>query len=280
MFFFLVEGGNVYAFGGRNVDGNVLSSGEKYDPLINKWTYVAKMGEKRFDFGIVSIKDNIYILGGCNSDFEPLSTVEVFNIFTNTFRELPDMNVKRRWFSCVALGRTIYVIGGELYDKMFESIECFDTLTETWYSSSPLREKRCNAKAVSVNGDIFLLGGVRRIGCPSAMMHGGGIKQCGNEIYSPKTDKWIAMTPQNGYQGILCRDPEMSRVDEAVVIGDMIYVSGVLGLGNGVLQTVRGYDTQTCCWFCAVPDPPGRRCPLTCCAFKLPNFVFNADSPP
>lgn len=270
----LVEcGGCVYAIGGINTNGDTLRAGEKYSPHTNTWAPIANMGQGRAEFGLVAIKENIYAIGGVDKARCLLTLVEAYNIFENKWRRLPVMNIEHHWFACVALNKTIFVIGGGLSLRPFDNVECFDTETETWYSVSPLLEKRYFAKAVAEADEIFVFGGQRKIECPSAMMHGGGMKFCGNERYSVSTDSWTPIQQKPGLEGCLCVNPDLSRLDTALSVGDYFYVLGKLQIDH-FMNAIRGYDRRINTWFTAVPNFPNNQEPLTACAVKIPNYIL------
>ena len=226
-------------------------------------------------FGLVAINENIYAVGGSQNFIDPLPSAEVYNIFTNTWRRLPDMNIRRLWFSCVALNKTIYVIGGGFQNKLYESVDCFDTQTESWFSASPLREKRAYGKAVALDDYIYVFGGVRRSECPSAMMHGGirNIIYCGNEQYLLAADEWIKLCQRPGLEGCMYAKPENSRIDCVLKVGELIFVLGKFDLGNYGVNAVRGFDRRNNSWFCAVPHLPDSQISLSGCAVKIPNHI-------
>jgi kelch-like protein 16 (gigaxonin) len=102
------------------------------------------------------------------------------------------MNLKRVWSSYCGVDKKIYVMAGGAVGKLFEAVECFDIRTETWTSVSPMRERRCDARAIAVDKDIYVFGGFRRIECPT-MHDGHNIKFCGTEVYSTRNDYWAQL---------------------------------------------------------------------------------------
>ena len=53
----------MFAIGGRDHCGQILSSGEKYDPVTNQWEEIAPMNDARIGFGLVAIEDKLYAVG-------------------------------------------------------------------------------------------------------------------------------------------------------------------------------------------------------------------------
>ena len=79
--------GQIYTFGGENINGGYLDSVEKYNPLTNKWTYEPPMPSKRIGLKAVTVGNKIYTIGGQIYDpkssatgLVTLNTNEIFNL--------------------------------------------------------------------------------------------------------------------------------------------------------------------------------------------------------
>lgn len=253
----LCLGGCLYAVGGRDCGDSscrTSNTGEKYDPSTNEWTAIAPMQQARMGFGLVAVDENIYALGSSSDMNAPLTSVETYNIFSNKWQPAPEMNLRRGWSSYTVVDKKIYVLAGGAIGKLFESVECFDTRTETWVSLSPMRERRCDARAVSVDDEIFMFGGVRRIECPSAMHEGHNLKFCGTEIYSTTNDTWTPLSVSARGVG-LCTMGDTSGVYGAFYDGEMIFVIGELDIG-GRYNCIRAFHLQTKTWHTVYEDHP------------------------
>lgn len=70
-------GGKIYACGGY--DGSAfLKSVECFDPVANKWSYVAPMNVTRSRVALVANMDRLWAIGGYDG-MKNLSTVEMYN---------------------------------------------------------------------------------------------------------------------------------------------------------------------------------------------------------
>lgn len=265
-FFFFQSGGVLYAVGGRNENCRILNSGEKYDPQTNKWSPIPPMEHARVGFGLVAVDDNVYAVGGSNDMTDPLTSVEVYNIFENKWRPAPDMNLKRVWSTYTVVDKKIYVIAGGAVGKLFEAVECFDTQTETWTSVAPMRERRCDARAVAVDNDIYVFGGFRRIECPSAMHGGHNIKFCGTEVYSTRNDYW-AQVHTRGFG--LCTMSDSSQIFGAIYDGDEIIVVGDLDVG-GMFHCARAFNFHSNTWRCVIQNAPPKQRGYQICMLRMP----------
>ena len=65
------------------------------------------------------------------------------------------MILKRVWSAFAAADKKIYVIAGGIIGKFYEAVECFDTRTQSWVSVSPMRERRCDARAVAAGNLLY-----------------------------------------------------------------------------------------------------------------------------
>ncbi|XP_071092154.1 gigaxonin-like [Haliotis cracherodii] len=265
-------GGSIYVFGGRDRHCQILNTGEKYDPNTNTWTVCAPMAHARVGFGLVAVDDNIYAIGGSNDMTDPLTFVETYNVFSNKWQSLPDMTMKRVWSAYAAVGKKIYVIAGGTVGKFYEAVECFDTRTETWVSVCPMRERRCDARAVTVDEDIYVFGGFRRFECPSAMHSGHSLKFCGTEIYSTCNDHWLPMCNKGGVPG-MCTMTDASHIEGAVYNGEDVLVVGDLDIGNA-FHCVRAYNKITNSWRCVVQNKPKNQRFYQVCLLHMPNAVL------
>jgi N-acetylneuraminic acid mutarotase len=79
--------GNIYVFGGQGVgEGSekAIESVEKYDPILNKWTFEKSLPTGRNGLTAVSFNDKIYVLGGQtfgdDSSRHPVNLNEIFHI--------------------------------------------------------------------------------------------------------------------------------------------------------------------------------------------------------
>ena len=80
----------IWAFGGRNAEGEVLNSSEFYDENKEKWTMTTLVIKRRFSHSAVANLNNIYLIGGKNETLT-LNSAEVFNIVTQQFSLMKSM---------------------------------------------------------------------------------------------------------------------------------------------------------------------------------------------
>ena len=57
----------------------MLKSVEKYDPVLNKWDYVADMNITRYAYAACVLQDKIYVVGGFDSKNYLVKEVERYD---------------------------------------------------------------------------------------------------------------------------------------------------------------------------------------------------------
>ena len=81
--------GKIYACGGYD-GSSFLKSVEMYDPVANKWTYVAPMNVPRSRVALVANMGNLYAIGGYDG-MKNLSTVEMYSPDKDEWAYAPSM---------------------------------------------------------------------------------------------------------------------------------------------------------------------------------------------
>lgn len=59
----------------------------------------------------------------------------------------------------VQLYGKIYALGGHNGLSIFDSVECYDTMTDTWKEVLPMLSKRCRLGVSTLGGKIYACGG-------------------------------------------------------------------------------------------------------------------------
>ncbi|XP_054089367.1 kelch-like protein 5 [Zeugodacus cucurbitae] len=166
---------------------------------------------------------DILFFGGYESSS---NTVLKWNIRSKTWGELPAMNQSRRLPSVVELDDKIYAIGGRGDDKMLlQSVEMYTT-SSGWEFVKPLITARYSTDAVTLNGKIYVLGGLSK-----NILNDLKSVEC----YNPDSNTWTSCADMiKGHYGT-----------GAAAHNGHIYVSG--GSGN-LYRAVERYDPQRDTW--------------------------------
>ena len=85
-----------YIIGGVGGEDNVtyLNTVEKYDPVLDTWTYVASMNTTRASHASFVLKDEGYVVGGEENNYST-SSVEKYNPTSNTWTYVASIQLER-----------------------------------------------------------------------------------------------------------------------------------------------------------------------------------------
>ncbi|XP_035678965.1 gigaxonin-like [Branchiostoma floridae] len=264
-------GGYIFVYGGIAQDGQVLYSGERYDPGRNEWKEVAPMREARHSFGLVAIGCTLYAIGGEGDFGQVLETMERYDIFSDKWTPDVNMTAPRKLACYATCNKKIYAIGGGRVGKLYESVECYNPKTQLWSSVSPLEERRFHACATGTLGnELYVVGGFRKLECPSSVHQ--EIKFCGGEVYSEAAGRWFKVSTNT-----MCTMTGSSIVNSAVTIGSSVYVVGDLDVGHQY-NSIREFRIPTQTWHCVMRDFPSDQKNMHCCTIRMPScFLFRAE---
>lgn len=160
------------------------------------WTTMASMPTVRGGLGTAVVNGKIYAIGGLNQN-GTLSVNEEYNPATNHWTTKASMPTPRSGFAITVYNNKIYVIGGTVGNGYVGNNEVYDPATNTWETKTSMPTPRADLSANVVNDEIFLIGGKRYSSIAPYYAETDL-----NEMYDPKTDKWITKTPvPTGVQG-------------------------------------------------------------------------------
>lgn len=161
----------------------------------------------------------------------------------------------RQEHAVAAIGTDVYVLGGTGYNELGQidttsRVEVFDTAEERWTTAAPLPQPLNHLNVVSVNGNLYSLGGLS-----------GGLEWTtvnSSYVYTPSNDVWTKIAPLPN---------STSRGSSAVgAFNGTIYLAGGMTvlqpMNNGhqdSLSSVLAYDTVSDRWETNLPPLPGPR---------------------
>ena len=140
------NGLGLYVFGGRDSNGNVITTTQVYYPATNTaatvdsdpWPGTTPLGCVSLPaMGVATVGNNAYVLGGlsflanfCQDDnsaqtwkFNPMASAG------NRWKQGPDLNLARGYVTPAVVGKTIYAIGG---DTNVGGIPTPQSIVESW----------------------------------------------------------------------------------------------------------------------------------------------------
>jgi N-acetylneuraminic acid mutarotase len=137
--------GKLYTAGGygESIRRPILDTVECFNPKKNKWQFKNKLRFPRGHASIVTVNDKLYLCGGVtksfvnhNSVISSVPSIDVYNKEQDVWEHCSDMVTARHSAGTASVGSLIYIIGGATtqYNRIFRSVECFDTDTKTWVS--------------------------------------------------------------------------------------------------------------------------------------------------
>jgi N-acetylneuraminic acid mutarotase len=174
-------GGKFIVAGGRQTltdfEGQDEASVEQYDPLTNKWTYLAPMNYAHKDTVGVALGGKLIVAGGCCS-----SQTEVYDPITDKWTTVARMTYERRGPAGAALEGKFIVAGG--YNSHSKTVvEQYDPLTNKWTFLAKMGTGRRHAVGVALGGKFIVAGG------------DGPLSSV--EQYDPLTNTWAYLAPMN-----------------------------------------------------------------------------------
>lgn len=219
--------GKIYVIGG-NDRSRTLNYTEIYNPAFDSWSYGAPMPTPRRGFAISVLGNKIYCFGGFNIETKStLKTVEVYDTVKNKWSKLPSMSFPRQGAAAVTIGNNIYVIGGVIGTAsrgrgpiFLRDVSCYQVSLNKWKKAPSLIFNRYYLSAVSHNGNIYVIGGIK------------GLRPINKvEVININSNtRWIA---RKNYNLNMARNAPAS-----VILDGVIYTIGGLGK-NGDLKSIE-----------------------------------------
>ena len=192
----------VYVFGGYDVDGNYITSVEKYSATSNVWTKVTEMHD---DCNIycawIAFMDSIFVIGRST---EPDSCAE-FNTKDQTWRGIAGTNEPRKNSAAACFNGKIVASGG-LDDGASNTVEAYDHVADTWSYMPKMVERRCCHKLTAVKNKLFVVPGFFTMTC---------------EVFDLTCNKFVLLRPSSSHSG------HFSSRGQVVSVGSKLVVFGV-----------------------------------------------------
>jgi hypothetical protein len=187
--------GRIYAVGGSNNYGLLLSSAEAYDPGTDTWTLVKPMSTARVYFGCVTGPDGrIYAIGGGGGGGN-LASAEAYDTRTNQWSPLAPLhiNTTTAQVNSAAVGndgRIYAFISTQASAGNFtQLVTAYDIHTNTWsspiYPPVTLPYESYSAIASDAGGRIYVAGGSSQSGQSVANLF----------VFDPLGGGWAAGSP-------------------------------------------------------------------------------------
>ena len=177
---------SVYASVGKSIHvigGKTRKRGEKQNidtnahyVLVNNayWRKAKPAPTARASAAGAVIGNNIYVIGGRTGgeNRQNLNTVEVYDTQTETWQTRAPLPIAAAGLAAAVIDGKIIVSGGEAFSntgnwqdgKVFNSVFLYDPNIDEWQELEPLPTPRHGHGKVSLNGEVYVLGGAAKIG--------------------------------------------------------------------------------------------------------------------
>ena len=149
------------------------------------------------------------------------------------------MPTARSNLAVVVVDGTLYAVGGQGVSGYLQTVEAYDSNSDTWTTKTPMPTPRAGLSVGVVDGILYAIGGSNASGSP-------GFPQT-VEAYDPKSDTWTTKASI----------PTPRWIMASGVVDGIIYVVGGAGPG-GYLQVVEAYNPKTDTWTTVAPMPTTR----------------------
>lgn len=169
----------ICVMGGRDEYGNSLAMIEWYDSNYDEW-YPAPstLNEPKQSPFALSVADTVFIFGG----FTPFPTISCYKGVADpgwifTWSALPSLQTGRGYGATAQLGDSIFMMGGRTLNDTTDAVEVFNLHTQQLEPGLSLLSVRAGMAAVTLNNEIYVIGGVSTQNQPLALV----------EVYSEVT---------------------------------------------------------------------------------------------
>ncbi len=147
----------VYVIGGRSFREE--SIGWAFDPETGDSRELPALQSIQSGLAVVAAGGRVYAIGGADGFGNAVPTNRAFDPAERRFIELLPMTSARAEPAAAVVGDKVVVIGGDNGGAL-QTVEIYDTLTNSWSSGPLLPGPRAGAMAVERDGDVIVVGGV------------------------------------------------------------------------------------------------------------------------
>ncbi|MCP3145183.1 Kelch repeat-containing protein [Pyxidicoccus xibeiensis] len=160
-----VVGGKLHVVGGMSRSVRFTSANLEYDAAGDSWRQRAPMPTARDGLAVGVVGGLLHAIGGRSSQspFSPLAVHEVYDPVTDTWSSRKPMPTPRSYLAMAVVGGKLYAIGGGVWHdtgrRLLDTVEVYDSATDTWSSLPPLPSARYFHSAASIGDTLYAVGG-------------------------------------------------------------------------------------------------------------------------
>ncbi|XP_006819299.2 kelch-like protein 24 [Saccoglossus kowalevskii] len=171
---------NVYLVGGKNLEGTVYKSVERYNPVTNDWDNIPEMPTGVHYPAVTSHAGELYVIGGHTAKYHsPSGAVQIFNPDTNIWRRGADIPILTFIANALSIHEYVYVVSGE-YGRM----QRYSPRNDRWEEAATLDQRHYLGTITVCNNKIYAIGGY------SDFSHSERNISNSIECYDPQKNTW------------------------------------------------------------------------------------------
>lgn len=182
---------DLYAIGGENAQGEVLSQTYIYHPDAPAWVLGADKPTAVTDAAAVVLFGEIYVLGGRRADGTVTDEVEVYSPANEAWRSAAALPHPLSGSLALSDGSFLYLFGGWDGSVYRADSYLYDPGTDTWRPLPQMSQPRAYAAGGFLTGEFYVVGGTD-----------GSDELSTCEQYIPDSEEWVAcpamITPRAG----------------------------------------------------------------------------------
>jgi N-acetylneuraminic acid mutarotase len=240
-----VVNGLLFAVGGMNGVGAVLTTVQAYNASTNAWTTKASLPAARWRTnGAATINNLMYVAGGIDGTTPGhTKTLYAYNAGSNTWSVKASMPVVGGCGGSGAIAGVLYVlIGCDPTTKPTSGAKGillrYDPVANTWSTRTSTPGPHQFPAVAVLGGKLYVVGGKNGTGIPTTVVH----------VYSPSTNTWSTKTPL----------PSARYSSTAQVVAGKLYIVGGNDAVGAFTNTVYVYDPATNTWNTKATMPTAR----------------------
>ncbi len=156
----VVLGGRIHVLGGGN-SLSTLADHSVYDPQTNRWTAAAPLRRPKGSPAAAVLDGRIYAIGG-RSGMSDFGDVEIYDPSSDRWTAGPPIP-PRGAAGAAVYGRSLYLFGGESQakGKVLADVLRLAPGAGAWAKVERMPTARAHARAVTVRGAVYVVGGSR-----------------------------------------------------------------------------------------------------------------------
>ena len=185
-------GDKLYLIGGEAPTGEAVADVSIYDLATNEWSQAPPLPMPLANLAATVADNRIYVAGGSTDKEGGGQTVTdlmlVYDPIDNQWEELPPLPYPVAGAALAGVDKALYLIGGWDGGKMRDEIWKLDVeantiaelATKPWQAAGQLEKARAFLGAVTVGGEIFVVGGYdgqRELNLVEVFTPGKGVRQ-------------------------------------------------------------------------------------------------------